>query len=312
METLLNVSLPFFGMIFAGWGAARFKLLDNAAATGINAFVFWFALPIMLFMKMAAAPIGDAFDWRFFVTYSGGGMVAFWACVLLCRILFRSPLAHAGIQGMAAGFPNVGYMGLPILIALFGERAVIPGVLVIVFDHVILIPVTTALVEAGSGRRATAVDIIKRVLIALSRNPLIVATSLGLLLGLSGIPLPVPLTALGNLFANAAGPCALFALGASLGDRHLGAGIDEIVVMSACRLLLHPLASWVIGAAVLDLDPVLLSIAVIDASLPVAANVFVMARAYDTYTDRASATVLISTAIGVVTVSCFIAIFAPG
>ncbi|MGQ3030556.1 MAG: AEC family transporter, partial [Ferrovibrionaceae bacterium] len=56
------------------------------------------------------------------------------------------------------------------------------------------------------------------------------------------------------------------------------------------------------------LDPFFLGIAVIEASLPIAANVFIMARAYDTYVDRTSAAVLVSTVLAVVTVSCFIGI----
>jgi predicted permease len=173
-----------------------------------------------------------------------------------------------------------------------------------------LLPIATAMLEVGSGRRMSVFGIFKRIALALARNPLIVATALGLIWGLTGLALPVPVAALGNLFANAAGPCALFALGASLGNRQFGDGMGEIVLMTASRLLVHPLAAWVIGAALLDLDPLLLSVAVIQASMPIAANVFVMARAYNSYVDRVSAAILISTMIAVVTVSCFMAIFA--
>ncbi len=308
MDALLNVSLPFFGMVFAGYGAARFRLLEAASTAGLNAFVFWFALPAMLFVKMATAPVADAFDWRFAVSYSGGGLISFFGCVIAARLIFASRGAVSGIQGMAAAFPNVGYMGLPIVLSLFGERAVLLAVLVIVLDHVVLLPVTTAMVEAGSGRHASILTIFKRIFVGLARNPLIIATAAGLIWGAVGIRMPVPLEAFGNLFAAAAGPCALFALGASLGERKLSDGLDEIALLCAFRLLVHPLSAWFLGAMVLDLDPFFLGIAVIEASLPIAANVFIMARAYDTYVDRTSAAVLVSTILAVVTVSCFIGI----
>jgi predicted permease len=140
LETLLTISLPFFGLIGAGYAAARFRLLPDAAAAGLNVFVFRFALPVMLFMKMADASLGRDFDVRFLLAYSGGGLVSFAACVVLGRLLFRPKLGESGIQGMAAAFGNVGYMGLTIIIAVFGERVIVPAVLVLVMDHLILLP----------------------------------------------------------------------------------------------------------------------------------------------------------------------------
>lgn len=310
MQTLFNISLPFFGLIGLGFAAGQFRILTSPATEGLNAFVFRFALPVMLFMKMSGASIGADFDWGFVLAYSGGGLLSFATCVVLGRVFFRPALGVSAIQGMAAAFGNVGYMGLPLILAVFGEKVVLSAVMVIVFDHVLLLPLVTAMIQIGGGRHASVLDIFRSVLFAVARNPLIIATALGLSWGGLHLPLPVPVAAFGNLLANAAAPCALFALGATLVGRRLSAGFPELALMSACKLLLHPALAFGI-ATLIGLDPLLRAVAVIEASLPIAANVFIMARAYDVYVERTSSAILFSTIGAVFTVSALLAVFAP-
>lgn len=140
------------------------------------------------------------------------------------------------VQGMSAGFGNVGFMGLPILVTLFGDAAVLPAVLIIVFDHVLLIPLTTALIEGSNGGNASLPAIFKRVAIGMSRNPLIISTFAGLLWGLTGLDLLTPIETLLNLLANASAPCALFAWASRWSDDPFQR------VWSRCRS--PPSASW--------------------------------------------------------------------
>lgn len=310
METLLNVSLPFFGLIAAGYAAGHTRVLSGPATAGLNGFVFWFALPAFLFMKMSAATPAEGFDPRFILAYSGGGLICFFACFALGRLLFRPRLAESAIQGMAAAFGNVGYMGLPIVAAVFGERMLLPAVIVVIFDNVLLLSLTTALIQLDRrGNAAAPLSVVRTVAGALLRNPLLIATAAGLAWGALQLTLPVPLAAFGNLLSNAAAPCALFALGATLVGRALTSGFSELALMSGSKLLLHPALVYLIAAA-LALDPLLTSVAVVEASLPIAANVFIMARAYNVYVERASSAILFSTLCAVVTVSLALLVFA--
>lgn len=318
METLLNVSLPFFGLIAAGYAAGHTRILSAAAAEGLNVFVFWFTLPPFLFMKMFAAAPEAILDPRFVLAYSGGGLLCCAICVTLGRVLFHPPFAQSVIQGMAAGSGNIGYMGLPIIVAVFGERMLLPAVSVILLDSIVMLCLPAALIQfdrsrSNPGAAAQGAGIVlalRSVSGALLRNPLIIASAAGLGWGALGIPLPVPIATFGNLLANAAAPCALFVLGATLVGRPLTSGIPEIALMSGCKLLLHP--ALVLGLAnAVALDPQLTAVAVVEASLPIAANVFTVARAYDVYAERASSAILFSTICAVVTVSGFLLYFSP-
>lgn len=309
METLLNVSLPFFGLIFTGYAAGRTKLITAQAYLGLNAFVIWFALPAMLFVKMSSAPVFEAFDPRFVAVYTGGGVLAYIIVLVLSRLLFPAlGWGERAVQGMGASFGNVGYMGLPILVALFGDAAVLPAVLVIVFDHIVLIPLTTAIIEGSSGGHASWFAIFRKVAWGMARNPLILSTFAGLLWGLTGLSLPVPVEALLKLLSDASAPCALFGLGLTLVGRPIAEGLEQVSVTAIGKLAMHPLLVWML-AYFLKLDPFLTAVAVIQASMPTAANVYILATQQNTYVERTSSTILVTTLIATVTVSAFMVLF---
>ena len=142
----------------------------------------------------------------------------------------------------------------------------------------------------------------------LVRNPIIVAIFAGALFSATGLGLPTPIEAFTDLLGGAAGPCALFALGATLAGFPVSTGIAEISYMTVFKLLIHPAAIWLATTQIFDVDPLWASVAILGASLPVAANVFIVARQYDTYVERVSSAILVSTAVSVVTVSALLTI----
>lgn len=310
-EKILTVSLPIFALVFSGYGAGRLRLLNEPSIVGLNGFVYYFALPALVFAKMAQAPLLEAFDWRFFAAYQAGGLALFALTMLLGRMLFGHGLAVLGVQGLAATFGNVGYMGLPLLITAFGEAAALPAVLIVVFDTTLTLSVAIAIVEAGLGRRGRWLDTARTVGGGVVRNPLLLSAFAGAFLSVFGFSLHPSVKAFSELLGAAALPCALFALGASLVGRPVTSGMGEVALLVGLKLLVHPLAIWLMVTYVFRLDPLWATVAVIDASLPVAASVFVLARQYDVYVDRASTIVLTSTLASVITVSALLVWASP-
>ena len=308
MGTLLNISLPFFGLIAAGYAAGRTRVLPPEAVGGLNAFVFWFALPAFLFMHMSAANT-EGFDLRFILAYSGGELLCFVICYAAARALFGPDPERNALRGAAAAFGNIGYMGLPIIVAVFGEGMVVPAVTVILVDNFLMflpiILIQYARQDGGGG----AGPVLSMVVGTLLRNPLLLAMAAGLACGTLGVPIPGPLVSFGTLLSGAAAPCALFVLGATLVGRPLTSGFSEVAMMSAGKLLLHP--ALVLGiATLLALDPRLTAVAVVEASLPIAAHVFITARTYEVYAERISSAILFSTVCAVVSVSLVLYWFA--
>jgi predicted permease len=312
LQTILNTALPFFALIFCGYGAGRLKLLSKASVSGVNAFVFYFALPAFLFNLMATSPIGQAPIGSFVTAYLGTGLTVFAAAALLGRALFKVRPGEAAIQGAAAVLGNTGYMGLPLVAAAFGSHAVIPLAIGLTLEATVLIPLTIILTEASKGVGAGLPRLLASVAGAMIRNPLIVAIFAGALFSATGLGLPTPLENFTDLLGSAAGPCALFALGATLAGFPVSTGIAEVSYMTLFKLLIHPTAMWFATTQLFDVQPLWATVAILGASLPVAANVFIVAKQYDTYVERASSAILFSTIVSVITVSTLLTALSIG
>jgi malonate transporter and related proteins len=310
LQTILNTALPFFALIFCGYGAGRFRLLSEASIAGVNAFVFYFALPTLLFNLIATAQLKNILNAPFVAAYLSAGFSVFVVAALLGRLLFKVGPGEAALQGSAAVLGNTGYMGLPLVAAVFGEAAAIPLVLGLTLEVTLIIPFTIALVEATKGSGGWS-RVPSSVTGALARNPLIVAIFAGALISAIGLGLPTPVENFTDLLGGTAGPCALFALGATLASRSLSAGLGEVSYMTSFKLFVHPSAMW-LTTQLFDVTSLWATVAVLAAALPVAANVFILARQYDTYIDRISSAILLSTAVSIVTVSTLLALIGSG
>ena len=311
MQTILNTALPFFALIFCGYGAGRFKILSEASVAGVNAFVFYFALPAFIVNLLATSRLADIANGPFIAAYLGTGLVLFAVAAVLGRLLFEVRRGEAALQGSAAVLGNTGYMGLPLVVAAFGDRAAIPLVLGLTLEATVLIPLSIILVEAQKGLDAGLFRLLGSVARAMVRNPIIIAIFAGLLLSATGLGLPTPVENFTDLLGDAAGPCALFALGATLAAFPISAGMAEVSYMTFFKLLVHPAAMWFATTQLFDIDPLWATVAILGASLPVAANVFIVARQYDTYVERVSSAILVSTIVSTITVSALLTVLSP-
>lgn len=315
VQVIFNTALPFFALIFCGYGAGRFGLLSPAAVTGVNTFVFYFALPAFIFNLTATSPLADIFKASFMAAYLSVGLVVFALAAILGRLLFGVKLGESAVLGAAAVLGNTGYMGLPLVAAAFGREAAIPLLLGLTIEATIFIPLTIAIIESdrGAGERVGGqwLKVAGSVLGALARNPLVISIFAGVLISALALDLPTPITRFTGLLGDAAGPSALFALGATLVGRPLWSGLAETSYMSTFKLLIHPAAMWFATTQVFTVDPLWATVAILGASLPVAANVFIVARRYDTYLERASSAILLSTLVSMITVSILLVILSP-
>ena len=312
MATILDTVLPFFALIFCGYAAARFKVLDPSSAAGLNSFVFYFALPAFLFSLMSSSPIGEVVNVRFILAYSCTSLLLFGLAALGGRTFFGVGKGEAAVLGLAAVLPNTGYMGIPLISTALGNEAALPIVVGLIVDGVLLIPIAMAIIMGGKGAGGSTLGNVGSTLAALTRNPIIISIFAGLLFSALGPgDLPGPVAGFLDLLAAATGPCALFALGATLAGRSVS-GAAEVSYMTFLKLFVHPAALWLAATVVFDVDPLWATAATLGVALPIAANVFIVARQYDTYVERTSSAILVSTSISVVTVSLLLAVLNPG
>jgi malonate transporter and related proteins len=306
LYSILNTALPFFALIFCGYGAGRLRLLDETAAAGVNTFVFYFALPAFLFGLMSSSPIGEVVNAPFVGAYLTASLALFALTALVGFRLFEIGRAEAAVQGLAAVLANTGYMGIPLISAVFGREAAVPIVVGLTLDGVLMIPLGIVIIESSKGRAESLTRTALATISALARNPLILSIFAGLAVSTTGFNPPMPLGNFLDLLGGTAGPCALFALGATLAGRTVAGGTAEVSYMTFMKLVLHPAALFFTTTVIFSVDPLWATAALLGAALPIAANVFIVARQYNVYVSRTSSAILISTAVSLFSVSALL------
>lgn len=304
MDALVNVAFPVFAIVLSGYLSGRLGVLGGDSAAALNRFVYYFALPPLLFIFTARAPITEIFHWPFIFTFVGGTALTLLVALIVNQLFVRHRgVAELSLFSLTAVFANTAYMGIPLFATAFGPEGTLPAIVATLAANTVLIGGAIAALETVQTPNASIYRSVLNVVRTLLRNPLLIAPLLGALVSLSTLPIPKPVGNFLDLMAAAAGPAALFALGLSLFGRKLLGDIAEVAWLTALKLLVHPLMTYLLATYVFAMEPIWAKSAVILSALPVGALVFVVAQQYDVYVQRASSAIVVTTAVSVVTIS---------
>lgn len=303
MIDVLNLALPYFGLIFLGYGCGRFKRIPESGLAWMNFFLIYVALPCLFFRILAKTPLEELNNIPFVVGTTLATYAAFALAFAAGALMLGGRNSEATMSGLAGAYGNIGYMGPGLALSTLGTQATVPVALIFCFDNILvfsLVPFLMALTGTDrKGFRAIAFDVAKRIVL----HPFIIATLLGVASAFLRFEPPVALDRLMQFLQNAAAPCALFVLGVTVALRPLRAVPWEVPVVLLVKLILHPLIVLCLLSALGPFAPVWVYTAVLMAALPPALNVFIMARQYDTWVESASASVLVGTLVSVVTLT---------
>jgi hypothetical protein len=303
VAAILDGVVPLFAAILLGFAAGKARLLDEAAVRTLVAFVFTVAMPPLLFRMMARADLAALGDWRLPLTYLAAVLPVFAAGALGGRLLFGMAPGAMTIQGFGSSFSNGVVLGLPLALALYGEAGGVPAMLIITLD-VLVFSGVTLLLELTTNRRAAAPGrILLATLRSIARNPIIMATFLGVLWGLAGWPLPAVVDGTLGFVGQAGPPAALFSLGATLSLRRLAGNLGTAGLMVLFKLALHPLLVWLLVTRLVPLDPLAAAVALLFAACPVGANTYVFAQHYRVGIEISASAILLSTALAMATLT---------
>ncbi|MBS0523804.1 MAG: AEC family transporter [Proteobacteria bacterium] len=306
MQAIFDVALPIFGVILAGLLAGRWRILGGEATAALNAFVSYFALPVLFFGTLARTPVRTVLDPDLMLGFSVVVLATFALGMLSTRLAVRGGLARMSLQGIAASWGNVGYMGVPLCLAAFGEAGLPPAMLAVIVTSIIAMVFGVMLVElevaAGRGPVVTFLNAAWNA----ARNPLPLSIVAGIVWSGLALPLPTPVEKWLDLLGAAASPCALFAIGLFLSDKSLRHGLAEAGLATLIKLLVQPLLAAAVLPYFIDLKSVAGQAALVMASLPTAATAFVLAKQFDIQVEQNTASVLLSTGFSVVSVSALL------
>ncbi len=314
MLDILVITFPFFALVLCGYLAVRRHLLPQLAIPGLNSFVLYFALPCMLYRFGSTTPLAQLFDPGVLGVYVLAALLTVGLTILVT--LRRAGWNNAAFGALVAAFPNTGFMGVPLLVALLGTRASGPVILTMAIDLIGTTSLCIALSRLGGTSGQSSAVALRNALGGMLRNPMPWAIALGALASGAGLALPDPLMQTIGLLANAASPVALFTIGAVLARSQMNAGerseVGDYLPAALIKLLVHPLLMFGIwkglSHAGVALDPFAMVVLVLVACLPSASNVALLSERYGADTGRIARIILVSTAASFFTFSAAVAI----
>ena len=292
MIEVLNLALPFFGLIIIGFVCGKIKQIPDTALAWMNFFIVYVSLPALFFRILSQTPLDQLARTDFILATTLSTFFAFAVAFAIGMAIRGGRIDESTIAGLAGGYGNIGYMGPGLALATLGAQAAVPVALIFCFDTLLLFSLVPFMMAIASPDKKSVASVGMDVLKRIGTNPLVIATALGI--GAAAIPYqpPVAIERLMQFLQNASAPCALFTLGVTVALR-----------LTAVKLLLHPILMFLLLSLFGPFDQLWVDTAILMAALPPALNVFVFARQYDTWVEQASGAVLVGTIVSVVTLT---------
>lgn len=312
MEAVLNVGVPVFAIVLAGYVCGRLGLFGELAAEALNGFVYWLAFPALIFLSLSQVPVDRVLDWPLHAAYTGGVFGTFALAICIGAVAFGHRPAALVIQGLAAAFANTAYMGVPLLTSAFGDDGALPAVLFTVFNASILLGIGVLLIELDMRSEAPLMAAIGGAAKAVAMNPLVLAGVAGLAVAAWDIALPRVVFSICESLGAAAAPAALVAMGVFLVGKKPSVDLAEVSWLVFLKMLIHPALAFWLAASVMAMDEQRMAATTISAALPAGTLVFVLAVRYRLLADQVSAVILISTLLSALTLPALIVAFGVG
>ena len=294
-----GLTAPLFLLVFFGFALSSFAHWPRSATDALTRFVFTVAMPALLFRLMSDFSRLPRVDVRILVAFFGGCLLVYVAGRLIGRSVFQMDGVSQSVFAMGGIFSNNVLLGLPIAHVTLGEASLPAVSLVLVFNSLLLWTLVSVSVEWARHRDLSLPGFAKTAKGVLT-NPIVASILLGTAFGFTGLPMPGFVDRTLELVAQAALPLSLIALGMGLAEFGVREGWRISVAVSALKLVVQPLAVWLLARA-LGLAPLEAAVVVLLAALPIGANVYLMSRQFGVLNGPVASATVLTTALGALT-----------
>jgi malonate transporter and related proteins len=301
MLHVLTIILPVFSLMGLGFLAQLTGFVSHRAGEGLSEFVFSVAVPALIFKTLTSADLPSQQPWGYWLAYFGSVVVVWALATWLARRFFGVSEVEGVVTGFCAAQSNTVFVGVPLILEAYGPEGAVPLFLLIAIHLPVMVTAAMLLIEKGSA------DLLK-VGRQLLTNPILLGILASVIVKISGLEVPGAVRSVTDSLGGAASPCALFAMGIALKRYGLGDHVKLATLITALKLLLHPLLVLVLARYVFPMPPVWAGVAVLFAAAPSGINAYLFAERYRTGIAIASGSITIGTVLSVLTTTFWLAV----
>jgi len=310
MSAILSITLPIYAVIAVGYVVVARGWFDQADMRTMGRYVLNIALPALLFNAVASRDVAQVIQPGYMLVFLAGGLATIAATWGWFRLRGENA-ARRAIAVMGASCPNSGFIGYPVMLLVFPDIAGVILALNMLVENVILIPICLILLDLARPRQDRSVmRLAGGILLGVMRRPMIIGLALGLVVSLSGLTMPEPVTTLFQMIAASAAALSLIVIGGSLVGLPLSANKGFAGQIALAKLLLHP--ALVAGALVLltslglvMLEPHWATAVILSAAMPMFGIYTVFAQEHG-LEGVASLAMLVTTSAGFLTLTALL------
>jgi predicted permease len=300
MQALIDVILPVFLVIGAGYAAVWRGFIDDTAIDGLMQFTQTVAIPALLFRAIWTLDPGWPIDPAILISFYTGSTVCFFAGLFGARVFFGRDWEDAVAIGFCCLFANSLMMGLAITERAYGADALEANYIIVALHSPFCYGVGITAMEIARARGKPARAVPGTILKAMFRNALVIGILMGLAANLTGLDLPAPAADALDMIVLTALPAALFAMGGVLFRYRPEGDGRTIAYICGVTLILHPAITYGLGTLT-GLTKEAFRSAVLTAAMAPGINTYVFASMYGRAKRVAASSVLVATALSVIT-----------
>lgn len=232
--------------------------------------------PFLLFTVLSQADLHTLFSGLLVVSLIAAATTAL-VFAVVARLFWHRSASETLIGSLAASYVNGNNIGIPVGVYILGNGAY--SAPIVLLQLMVFAPLALTILDVQARGKVS----LWRVVVQPFTNPIIVGSTLGVLLAVLHVKLPDAAIEPFRLIAGASVPAMLLAFGMSLhGQRPLAAGSPrrDVLFAAALKIGFMPLVAWIVGDFLFHLRGQQLFAVVTLAALPTAQNVFNYAQRY--------------------------------
>ena len=300
-------------MIVLGFGFAKAKVFDQAAARGISLFVFTVAIPALLFKTVSTMGPQVGAPWGLWIAFFGGLAITWVTTAFLSRHDESLSPSGGAAASMAAGFGNLALLGTPLALAHFGEGVAIPlGMILSVHAPILWF---TATLHRELSRHTGTFSLLRtsrELFLNLAGNAIVLALLLGSLWRWAGLGIRPILDKMLTMLADASVPTALFALGCSLAGYSLKGAWAGMFRLIGLKMVLMPVLVFLLARFAVSLPSLWIKLAVLFAAMPTGANAFLFAQRNEEAVPAVSGAIALGAGLAAISASILLYLMDAG